>query len=103
MLAKRGGRESSIGALPELRLDHLEVEDAPQAPAAAERQADQELEADQPGQPLQAEQEREQRERPDERLVDPRRALVDDVGVVVGVRGPARHALSHYGGRSCSP
>ncbi len=63
MFAKRGGRESSMRALAEARLDHLEVEEAREAEAPAEGEADQQLRAEQAGEPFRSRDERDQRER----------------------------------------
>jgi hypothetical protein len=78
-------------------LDQLEVGEARQAELAAEREPDRELRGQHRDEPFRAGQERDQGEAPDHRLVRARRARVDHVGVVVGVRRPARHPIRHYG------
>ena len=95
MFAKRGGRESSIRALAEARLDHLEVEEAGQAEAPSQRRARR-------GRCRQQRRASHSRSRDEGERA---RALpmtawfargaagVDDVGVVIGVRATVdRHA-----------
>ena len=72
-------------ALAEPRLDELEVGDAGQAPAPAEREPQRELEREQAEQRPPAGQDRDQREGADRGLVEPRRAGVDHVQIAVGV------------------
>jgi hypothetical protein len=54
MFAKRGGRESSSGPLADERLHELEVSEAREAVATTERQSDDELEGEEPDEPVPA-------------------------------------------------
>ena len=93
MFAKRGGRESSSGPSPEPRLHELEVGETRQAPAAAECQADDQLSASSGQQPPRADGDCDEREDPDHRLVETRRAGVDHRRVEVRI-GRALHRSS---------
>ena len=96
MFAKRGGRASSSCPSPERGLDELEVREARQAVAPSEREADDELQREQPEEPRPSRDDRDERERADDDLVEARRARVDDVEVAVGIREPLKLSL-HFG------
>ena len=82
-------------SLAEPRLDQLEVGDAREAPAAAERQPEGELQRQEREEPPPARHDAEQRDEADDDLVHARGALVDQLRVAVGI-GPARRSL-HFG------
>ena len=86
MFANRGGRASSSWSLAEERLHELEVREARKAVAAPERQTDDELQRQQAEEPRPAGDDRDERERSDDDLVEARRAGVDDVEVAVRIR-----------------
>ncbi len=85
MFAKRGGRASSSGPSPNARLDELEVREAREAVAAAERETDDELSARSASSHHQPVDDRERERAPDDRLVEPRSARVDHVEVAVRI------------------
>ena len=89
-------------ALAEARLEHLEVEDAGEAPPAAERQAERELEREQREEEPPARDDREERHEPDDDLVEARRALVDQLRVAIGVGAAASGSLHFVKYRSRS-
>ena len=78
-------------SLAEPRLQHLEVEEAGQAPAAAEREAERELEREQREQPPRPDGDPDQCDQPDDRLVRPRPRASITSRVAVGI-GCALHA-----------
>src|SRR5262249_18924007 len=83
-------------SLAEPWLDHLEVEEARQAIAPAERQPDRKLGGEEDEQPPWADCDRHEREAADHRLVGPRRTLVDHRRVPVRV-GRTLHDSLHLG------
>ena len=83
-------------------LDELEVGEAREAPAAAERQPDDELQREHGEQPPRADGDRDEREDPDRRLVEARRAGVDHRRVDVWI-GRALHRPSVATGRPATP
>ena len=87
-------------ALAEDGLHELEVRQARQAVAAAEREADDELDREQREEPRPAGDDRRQRERSDDDLIEARCARVDDVEIPVRIRSPLRPSL-HFG-KYCS-
>ncbi len=86
----RGARRARVLERPfaEPRLDQLEVGEARQAPAPAERQAERELERQEREQPPPAGDDGDERERSDHRLVEPWRARVDHGQVAVRIGRP---------------
>ena len=74
--------------LAEPRLQHLEVEDAREAPAPPEREAERELQREERQQQPPAGQHGDERDDADDRLVHARRARVDHLRVAVGVGSP---------------
>src|SRR4029078_11588787 len=83
-------------ALTDVRLHELEVGEAWQAVASAERQTDDQLEREHTEEPRPAGHHGDERERPDDDLVEARRAGIEDVEVSVGVRAPLGSSL-HFG------
>src|SRR4029079_6375957 len=83
-------------------LHELEVDDARDAPAPAERQPDDELEREQAEDRPPAGHGRDQRQHADRELVGPRRTPVDHVEVVVGVGQPVHGLDPNSSGSVCS-
>jgi hypothetical protein len=104
----RGGQEGDPDHVREARrarvldrtlaqpgLDELEVQEAREAIPAAEGQADRQLQRDRGEEAPGPGEDREERQRPDDRLIGPRRAGVDDLGVAVRMRGPGEAGGAH--------
>src|SRR5207249_2477517 len=77
--------------LADPRLDDLEVHDAGEAEAAAEAQADPELQGLQRDEERRPCEERRERQQRDDGLVRAGRARVDDVRVAIGIRATDAH------------
>ena len=80
-------------ALSETRLNQLEVRETGEAVAPPEGEADDELEREQAEQPPPSREDCECSERPDDDLVEARRARVDHVEVAVRIREPLQPSL----------
>ena len=77
MFAAAGRPRVLERAFAEPRLDELEIREAGETPAAAEREPDDELQRQHGEQPPRADGDRDEREQPDRRLIEARRAGVD--------------------------
>ena len=89
-------------ALAEARLDELEVGETLQAPAAAEREPDDQLDREQREQPPRPDGDGDERQDPDHRLVEARCARIDDRRIAIRVGG-SNHVLKVAEGLQFAP